>query len=201
MNRRHRAAPNFLGIVLVTVGIVVSVFAGPIVNAAAQADSTSLGSTNNAEIQGWIAQAIAPDTGRGAIRLPSVSIDQTGDLSVVVALREEDDVNAFRAAAEQDVFDIYRAIYDRPGSPVRTATVVGTYPVAGAGSPRESRVLRVVLSQASAEHLNWQLATPTDLFSTAETYRLYPPIGDPAGNPIAPDYAKLDTSAAESTVI
>ena len=39
---------------------------------------------------------------------------------------EEDDVNAFRAAAEQDVFDIYRAIYDRPESPVRTATVVGT---------------------------------------------------------------------------
>jgi pimeloyl-ACP methyl ester carboxylesterase len=190
-----------LGILLVMVGFLLPVPAGNVIGVAAQSESTSLGSTNTSEIQGWIAQAIAPDTDRGVIRLPSVSIDDTGDLSVVIALREEDDVNAFRAAAAQDVFDIYRAVYDRADSPVRTATVVGTYPIAGTGNPRELRVLRVVLSQANAEHLNWTLATPTDLFTTAEIYRLYPPIGDAAGNPIAADYDQLQNARGNSTII
>ena len=110
------------------------------------------GGSNDAlddRIRGWIEEAIDPDTGRGAIRLPAVGIDDTGDLTVVFALREKDDLDAFRAAAEEDVFGILRAVYTEPDSPVRTATVVGTYSVTGTRGARELRVLRTVLS---AEH-------------------------------------------------
>jgi pimeloyl-ACP methyl ester carboxylesterase len=201
MTRRHRIVLQFLGMFLIAVSLILPVSAAGVVNVAAQSDRTSVGSTNDANLQSLIANAIVPDTGRGAIRLPSVSIDETGDLSVVVALREIDDLNAFRAAAEQDVFDIFRAVYDRPDSPVRTATVIGTYPVAGTGNPRELRVLRVVLSNTHAADLNWTLATPTDLFTIAETYRLYPPIGDAAGNPIAPNYVKLLGSPGDTPIV
>ena len=53
------------------------------------------------------------------------------------------------AAAEEDVFRILRAVYTAPDSPVRTATVVGTYSVTGTRGARELPVLRTVLS---AEH-------------------------------------------------
>src|SRR4051812_20551531 len=168
MNCYHRASALFVGVLLMAVGPMSTILPVFHLDAIAQTEATSVGSTNNQEIQSWIAHAIAPDTGRGAIRLPSVSIDDTGDLSVVIALREEDDLNAFRAAAEQDVFDVFRAVYNHSDSPVRTATVVGTYPVADTGSPRELRVLRVVLSETHAADLNWELATPLDLFRTAD---------------------------------
>lgn len=201
MNSRRGETQPFRATILIAICLVFALSVDRVGNVAAQTDATSVGSTNDPEIQDWIAQAIAPDSGRGAIRLPSVSIDETGDLSVVVALREEDEVNAFRAAAVQDVFDVFRAVYDRPDSPVQTATVIGTYPIAGTGSPREQRVLRVVLTQPQAAGLDWDLATPPDLFAVAETYRLYPPIGDAAGNPIAPDYATLAGSPGDTPII
>ena len=124
--------------------------------------------------------------GRGAIRLPEVGIDDTGDLTVVFALREKDDLDAFRAAAEEDVFQILRAVYTEPDSPVRTATIVGTYSVTETGNPRELPTLRTVLSAENASKIAWQTATPQDLFTAADVYRLYPPVGDAQGNPVAP---------------
>ena len=137
-------------------------------------------------IRSWIEAAIDPGTGRGAIRLPEVGIDDTGDLTVVFALREKDDLDAFRAAAEDDVFRILRAVYTAPDSPVRTATVVGTYSVTETGKPRELPTLRTVLSVENASKIAWQTATPQDLFTAADVYRLYPPVGDAQGNPVAP---------------
>src|SRR5215210_1006897 len=137
-------------------------------------------------IRGWIEEAIDPDTGRGAIRLPAVGIDDSGDLTVVFALREKDDLDAFRAAAEEDVFRILRAVYTAPDSPVRTATVMGTYSVTGTRGARELRVLRTVLSAERAGKIDWERAAPQDLFSVADIYRLYPPFGDDQGKPIAP---------------
>ncbi len=153
--------------------------------AAAQDDPVIGNSPVDATIRGWIEAAIAPETGRGAIRLPEVWIDDTGDLSVVFALREMDDLDGFRAAAEEDVFDILKAVYTNPESPVRTATVLGTYSVTGTRGARELRVLRAVLSAERAAEIDWQSARPESLFTAAETYRLYPPFGDEQGNPIA----------------
>jgi pimeloyl-ACP methyl ester carboxylesterase len=113
-------------------------------------------------------------------------LDAAGDLTIVVALRARDDLDAFRAAAEDDALRILRAIYTIEGSPVQTATVVGTYAMADTGPARESPVLRVVLSAASAEKIDWTRAAPEDLFTAADVYRFYPPFGDAAGNPIAP---------------
>jgi pimeloyl-ACP methyl ester carboxylesterase len=154
----------------------------------AQAGTPPAAATNALDdrIRGWIEAAIDPDTGRGVIRLPEVGIDDTGDLTVVFALREKDDLDAFRAAAEEDVFRILRAVYTETDSPVRTATVVGTYSVTETGKPRELPTLRTVLSAENASKIAWQTATPQDLFTAADVYRLYPPVGDAQGNPVAP---------------
>ena len=140
----------------------------------------------DARIRDQIEGAIVLDFGRGVTRLPAVHLDITGDLTVVVALRATDDLDAFRAAAEDDALRILRAIYTIERSPVQTATVVGTYAVADTGPARESPVLRVVLSAASAEKIDWTRATPEDLFTAADVYRFYPPFGDAVGNPVAP---------------
>jgi pimeloyl-ACP methyl ester carboxylesterase len=152
-------------------------------------------------IRGWIEAAIDPDTGRGVIRLPEVGIDETGDLTVVFALREEDDLEAFRAVAEEDVFRILRAIYTAPDSPVRTASVIGTYSVTGTRGARELPMLRTVLSRENAGTIDWANATPQDLFTAADVYRLYPPFGDEQGNPVAPKSAHASKVRAEDPVI
>ena len=152
-------------------------------------------------IRGWIENAIDPDTGRGAIRLPAVWIDDTGDLTVVFALREKDDLDAFRAAAEEDVFRILRAVYTESDSPVRTATVVGTYSVTETTYARELPMLRTVLSAQNAGKIDWENATPQDLFTAADVYRLYPPFGDEQGNPVAPISSPVPKVAGEDPVI
>ena len=169
----------------------------------AQAGTPELATADVADdrIRGWIEAAIDRDTGRGAIRLPSVGIDETGDLTVVFALREKDDLEAFRAAAEEDVFRILHAIYTVPESPVRTATVMGTYSVTGTRGARELRVLRTVLSSEKAKTIDWEDATPQDLFAAADVYRLYPPFGDDQGNPVAPLNAQEPKVGGEDPVI
>src|SRR5215204_1768486 len=185
--RQPKAATLLVVAVLLTAFTVLT--GSPLVTGvSAQAGTPEPATADVADdrIRGWIEAAIDRDTGRGAIRLPSVGIDETGDLTVVFALREKDDLEAFRAAAEEDVFWILRAVYTPPDSPVRTATVMGTYSVTGARGSRELRVLRTVLSEEKARTIAWEDATPQDLFTAADVYRLYPPFGDEQGNPIAP---------------
>ncbi|MFN8594510.1 MAG: alpha/beta hydrolase [Thermomicrobiales bacterium] len=147
-----------------------------------------------------IAAAIPPDTGRGVIRLPSVRLDDTGDLTVVVALRERDNLADFRTAAAEDVFQILRAVYSTPDTGVRTVTVVGTYSVTGTYGARETRVLRVVLPATTAKALDWSTASPDRLFTAAETYRFYPPFGDELGNPVVPASASARDPVISSPV-
>ncbi len=153
--------------------------------AAAQSAPRVAGPANDERIRSRIGAAIDPDTGRGVIRLPSVWMDERGDLSVVFALREMDGLEAFRGAAEEDVFQILRAVYTERESPVTTVTVIGTYAVTGTRGTRELRVLRAVLSAERAGEIDWEQATPEELFTAADVYRLYPPFGDEQGNPIA----------------
>lgn len=153
---------------------------------------------DEARLRDAVAAAVAPDTDRGGIRLPSVRLDDTGDLTVVLALRERDDLESFRSAATEDVFQVMRAVYTQTGSPVRTTTVVGTYPVTGARGTRELRVLRAVLSAATAGTIAWDQVSPSSLFTAADVYRFYPPFGDPMGNPVLP--APQDAAGADPVI-
>ena len=202
MRHPNLATPALVGAVLLTTFAVLvgmPLVAG--VSAQAATPAPAAMDTVDDRIRGWIEAAIDPDTGRSAIRLPSVGIDETGDLTVVFALREKDDLEAFRAAAEEDVFRILRAVYTLPDSPVRTATVMGTYAVTGTRGARELRVLRTVLSAEKAKTIDWEDATPQDLFTAADVYRFYPPFGDEQGNPIAPGNAAAAQVGAEDPVI
>ena len=185
---RHPVSAKLLIIAMVSGALALLPGMSAVRGVSAQ-PGTPTGTVTNAlddRIRGWIEAAIEPDTGRSTIRLPAVGIDDTGDLTVVFALREKDDLVEFRAAAEEDVFRILRAVYTAPDSPIRTATVMGTYSVTGTRGARELRVLRTVLSLDHAEKIDWEHATPQDLFTAADVCRLYPPFGDEQGNPIAP---------------
>src|SRR4051794_1447017 len=119
---------------------------GPFEAVAAQSTPIIGESSLDEQNRTLIEATIDPDTGRGVIRLPAVWTNESGELSVVVALRERDDLDAFRAAAQEDVFKIMRAVYTEPDNPITSTTVVGTYSVTGTGNPRELPILRVVLS-------------------------------------------------------
>ncbi|HEU5434323.1 MAG TPA: alpha/beta fold hydrolase, partial [Thermomicrobiales bacterium] len=155
--------------------------------AASPAASPTVVPTAADRLQTAVSAAIPPDTGRGAIRLPSVRIDDTSDATVVMALRAAPDLDAFRAAAETDVFDVAKAVYVESRVPVRTLTVIGTYSETGTGPAREVPVLRLVLSRDNAGKIAWRTVSPSSLFTAADVYRFYPPFGDAEGHPIAPN--------------
>jgi pimeloyl-ACP methyl ester carboxylesterase len=94
-----------------------------------------------------------------------------------------------------------RAVYTAPQTPVQTATVIGTYSVTADYGAREQPVLRTVLSKERASDVTWPQATPQDLFTAADVYRLYPPFGNAQGDPIAPSVAALASGAEEDPVI
>ena len=120
--REDAHAPPELGELLITALLsgTLMLFSGMpgVAGVSAQSGTPPAAATTALDdrIRGWIEEAIDPDTGRGAIRLPAVGIDDTGDLTVVFALREKDDLDAFRAAAEEDVFASCA-----PSTPNRTA--------------------------------------------------------------------------------
>jgi pimeloyl-ACP methyl ester carboxylesterase len=195
--RRQRAA-GLLALLLM--GMLSQAFplvrTGSVTAATPYADARA----QDARIRDRIEGAIVLDSGRSTTRLPAVHLDGTSDLTVVVALRAADDLDAFRAAAEDDILRILRAIYATERSPVQTATVVGTYAVADTGPARESPVLRVVLSATNAENVDWDRATATTLFPAVDVYRFSPPFGDAVGNPIAPLRA-MPAASPEDPVI
>jgi len=120
-----------------------------------------------------IEAAIELDTKRGAVRLPRVSIDETGDVTVVVALRDElEDRGATYAAALDDTLAVLRAVYHSPDAgDIRSATVLGTFAVTGAtGRTREQPVLRAVLSAGPATNLDWASVEPEALPTLADVW-------------------------------
>ena len=82
-----------------------------------------------------IESVLEMETGREAMRLPRVTLDAaSGDLTVVFAMRRPfaDDPAQIVASATDDVFTILAAAYGSAAAPrIRTATVIGTYAVAG----------------------------------------------------------------------
>lgn len=201
MSRRITVATRLIVAALFVAVVGLSARTHSIFGAPALADSAHVENAIDTALRGRIEQAIEPGSGRGAIRLPEVWIDNTGDLTVVFALREQDTLNAFRSAAEEDVFKILRAVYTAPDNQVRTATVIGTYSVTGERGARELRVLRTVLSAERAAEMDWPQASPQELFTKADVYRLYPPFGDEQGNPVPASAPSLATTAGEDPVI
>src|SRR6266545_1420545 len=65
-------------------------------------------------------------------RLPRVTIDRTGDVTVVFAMRYLDDVASVREAAYEDTLAVLRAVYTSPEvERVTSTTVLGTFSVIG----------------------------------------------------------------------
>ena len=115
------------------------------------------------------------DTGRDAARLPRVSLDpDRGDLTVIFAMRRPltDDVRQIVASATDDVFTILWAVYTSPdASRVQTTTVIGTYAVVGRYSrPRETPLLRAVLTADRAAAFDWSTAGFADPHAAFDTW-------------------------------
>ena len=115
------------------------------------------------------------DTWRGTTRLPRVSLDpDKGDLTVVFAMRRPltDDVKQIVASATDDVFTILWAVYTSPDAErVQTTTVIGTYAVVGRYSrPRETPLLRAVLTADRAASFDWTSAAVADPSVALDTW-------------------------------
>jgi hypothetical protein len=109
-------------------------------------------------------------------RLPRVTIDDGGDLTIVFAMRHADDIPGVRQAALDDTLAVLRAVYTSPNATrVTSTTVLGTFNVIGKrNTPREQPVLRAVVSPASA-----QLLTRADELPTiADAWWLHAALGD-----------------------
>ena len=133
---------------------------------------------DEAELRATIEAVLDPDTRRGVGRLPSVRLDPTGDLTVVVALRDFGTLEAIRDGAEEDALAILRAIHESPvAGRVRTTTLIGTFAVTGTRGTRELRVMRVVLSAERAIGIEWGAVAPADLATVTDLWKLYPPFG------------------------
>lgn len=107
------------------------------------------------------------ETGRAAPRLPRVTLDPaSGDLTVIFAMRRPltDDPAQIVASATDDVFTILSAAYSSAAAPrIRTATVIGTYAVAGRYErPKEIPLLRAVLSADRSAAFDWTTAASAD---------------------------------------
>lgn len=131
------------------------------------------GALNAAPTRAAIETILAPDSGRGVPRVPRVTLDPTGDLTVVFAMRDiADDPKAIGAGGLDDMFAILHAAYTTDTvHAIRTATVLGTYAVWGKfGSTRELPLMRATLSAERAGLLDWCYLRPTDLPTIAEDW-------------------------------
>lgn len=145
---------------------------------------------------------LAPDSGRGVIRIPRVSLDD-GDATVIVALRDMGGIEGIRVAATEDAYAIFDAVYHSPvADQVRTMTLVGTFPITGTRGTRELRVLRAVLTSETAARLDWVILRPEGLPAAVDTWRFYPPFGpETEGSPTAGTPPAVGTPAATGTPV
>ena len=113
--------------------------------------------TNATPIRQAITAVLDPATNRNAERLPRVTIDPTGDVTVVFALRDEGIIDAI-ARGMADTLTILKAVYHSlQARQLTAATVLGTYSITGASNrERERAVMRAVLSAHKAAGINWQ---------------------------------------------
>jgi len=113
-----------------------------------------------------VGAVLNPDTKRDVPRMARATIDTSGDVTVVFALRNENDnQEAIVTTALADTLAALWAIYHSPDTAqVTSATLIGTYAVEGkTGRMRETPVLRAVLTASNAAHLNWNAVMPEQL--------------------------------------
>src|SRR5215207_7522341 len=113
-------------------------------------------------------------------RLPRVTIDATGDLTVVFAMRHADDIPGVRRAALDDTLAVLRAVYSSPeAARVTSATVLGTFNVIGKrNTPREQPVLRAVLTAERAPFLTSVETRPDQIPDLADVWWLHAALGE-----------------------
>jgi hypothetical protein len=141
---------------------------------------------NTDPIRQAITAVLDPSAKRNAERLPRVTIDPTGDVTVVFALRDEGSIDAIRARGMADTLTILKAVYHSPQArQVKTATVLGTYSITGASNrARELAVMRAVLSAPKADGISWQDAQAKQLPQLVDVWWLSPVLMD-QGAPVA----------------
>lgn len=134
-----------------------------------------------------IEDVLEMETGRTAARLPRVTLDAAnGDLTVIFAMRRPfaDDPAQIIASATDDVFTILSAAYSSADGPrIRTATVIGTYAVSGRYErPRETPLLRAVLSADRSARFDWTTAATADPREAFDQWWVYSElVGQPEG--------------------
>ena len=210
MLMRHPHAVNLL--VIAVLSSTLTLFTGMLAVTGVSAQPATPAAATNAldeRIRGWIEEAIDPDTGRGAIRLPAVGIDDTGDLTVVFALREKDDLDAFRAAAEEDVFSHPARRVHRTGQP-------GPHRDRGRNLFRDRHARRARAAGAAHGPLRGECRArltgrtpPRRTSSPPRTSTVsIRPFGDDQGNPVAPGSSpdprwleRIRSSAAPSILV
>jgi len=129
-----------------------------------------------------IEKVLPAETNRGGQRLPSVRIDQTGDATVVFAMRDAKTLKELREDAIADTITILKATYDPPITDrINTITVVGTYPVTSGRGTREWPVLRVTLDADKARNLKFDKLTNENIDQEVNNFWIYPPLIDAEG--------------------
>jgi hypothetical protein len=145
----------------VAIVLAVMLLTGVVAPASAQEQ------TQEPTVRRAIESTLDMETGRAARRLPRVTLDSaSGDLTVIFAMRRPlaDDPAQIVASATDDVFTILAAAYLSAAAPrIRTATVIGTYAVAGRYErPKEIPLLRAVLSAERSATFDWTTAATAD---------------------------------------
>jgi hypothetical protein len=110
-------------------------------------------------------------------RLPRVTIDANGDVTVVFAMRDATDLTTLRQAALEDTLAVLRAVYSSPDAArVTSTTALATFNVIGKrNTAREQPMLRAVVSADSAARL---ALGPNALPSIADAWWLHAALGD-----------------------
>jgi hypothetical protein len=137
-----------------------------------------------------LSSTLSLGTHREASRLPTVSLDPTGDATVVFAIRGEgDDAQATRAGALSDTLTVLRTVYQSPeAAQVQMLTVLGTFPFKSTKgrAVRESPVLRAVLSAETASQLDWASLTPESVAAAVDTWWLQGAFANTGNEPVDP---------------
>lgn len=141
------------------------------------------GTADAPRIRETIAHSLDPNLGRKGVRLPRVTINHVGDVTVVFAAKSAPDAPTIRDVAIQDTLTVLNAVYHSPDvTRITTATVLGTFPVQGKwGSTREQVIIRATLKADRARIIGWDSLQPDELQGAVNGWWLYPTFAEAQG--------------------
>ena len=134
-----------------------------------------------ADLHAAVESTLDLDAQRQVVRVPSVTVDSSGEASVQFAVRNNGtDPQAVSASALDDLKTILRTVSQSPDAArITRINVFGTYPVANeAGMVPESIVLRGVLSTDRASQIDWDTVGSQELASVLDSLWLHPSLTD-----------------------